>query len=928
MASLTKLSLLGQSIWFDYIDRKLITSGELDKLIAKGVRGITSNPSIFEKAITGSNDYDEEIREYAAEGFSALEIYEKLALEDIGLAADKFKELYYSSGRSDGFVSIEVNPAFAHDTLATVREAVRLYFALNRENIMIKVPATAEGIRAATELIGLGINVNVTLIFGMENYIDVAKGYIAGIQKLIELGGDPSRVASVASFFVSRVDTSVDKLLDKERDSNSFGKIAVANSKLSYKAYKKLFSGKKWIEIEKLGARKQRLLWASTGTKNPLYSDTLYVDELIGENTVNTIPPQTLNAYLDHGKVKINLNKNVPLAQIHINWLKNIGIDLKAVTEKLQIDGIKAFADSFNSLINSLEKKVYRDNYYENIIVHPEGNYYQEKDFLEKFNLPEISSRIFKKDYTLWSQSPVEIENRLGWLDSPTVMMDKVNEINDFVNIVRKEGFTRVLLLGMGGSSLAPEVFRNVFLTKPGYLDLNILDTTDPEMIEHKLKYFPYENNENGATTKTLYVVSTKSGGTVETFSLMKFFFRYVANYVGVENAGEYFVAITDPGSGLEQIAKEYSFRKIFLNDPNIGGRYSALSMFGLVPAALLGIDIAKLLIRADAMSDICKNSYPESEYLSHPVVLGNFIGKLANEGKNKLVLVFNDKLQSFGNWIEQLVAESSGKNSKGILPVVQYGLDNLEQLGNDILVVSLKLLEDESTAANIRIAYHTGNPVIEINLNDEYDLGSQFVFWEILTVVACIEMGVQPFDQPDVETAKISARKLLQEFKNTGKLPSVEPALEIDGLKIISEIKGTTRQEIEDKFFNGAQSGKNYIALQAYMKLSHLYEEQLFLFKEKLEKKFKVPVTIGYGPRFLHSTGQLHKGDSGEGYFIQILSPYKNDLAVPDEMDTDVASITFGLLRNAQAMGDRDALLKKNRKVLTYIFDKEIKLI
>ncbi|MHC1739040.1 MAG: bifunctional transaldolase/phosoglucose isomerase [Ignavibacteriaceae bacterium] len=925
MASLLKLSALGQSIWFDYIERKLITSGDLDELIIKGVRGITSNPAIFEKAISGSNDYDTEINKYSVKGLSAHDVYEKLALKDIALAADKFKELYHSSGRSDGFVSIEVDPAYAHNALLTVREAVRLYFTLNRENVMIKVPATKEGIVAFTELIGMGINVNVTLIFGMENYIEVAKGYIAGLQKLVKIGGNPSRVASVASFFVSRVDTAVDKLLEAKGEKELMGKIAVANSKASYKAYKKLFSGRKWDELEKIGARKQRLLWASTGTKNPHYSETLYVDELIGLNTVNTIPPQTLNAYLKKGKVKNTLNKKIGEAEKQLARLKELNIDLVAVTEKLQYEGIKSFADSFDLLINTLDKKVRSFKYYGNINLNPSQYRSVADDLAKNLNVAQISDRLFKKDHTLWSASPVEIENRLGWLDSPVVMQEKLNEIYKFVEEIRKENFTHVLLLGMGGSSLAPEVFRNVFFSQPGYPDLNILDSTDPEMIQERLNNFPcYQDGIN--KIKTLYIVSTKSGGTVETFSLMKYVYRYVVNNGGVGNAGKHFVAITDPGSGLEKIAKEYAFRKIFLNDPNIGGRYSALSMFGLVPAALLGIDIKLLLKNAQDMLDICKEPAPDTGKVLQPLVLGSLIGKLAVAGRNKIILVFNDKLLPFGNWIEQLVAESSGKNGKGILPVVSYGYDNLHLFGKDTVVVNIKLSKDESEE-KVKMSETGNTPLIEITLRSEYDLGSQFVLWEILTVMACKELGVQPFDQPDVESAKVSARKLLAEYKDTGKLPAMVSSYEKDGLKIVSDLKGGSRVEIESNFFREISHGKNYIALHAYMNMSPSNEKKLNRFRETLEQRYKVPVTIGYGPRFLHSTGQLHKGDNGDGYFIQILSTPAMDLQVPDEMNDDKSSISFALLRNAQALGDRNALLNNKRKVLTYIFDKEIKL-
>jgi len=922
------LSSLGQSVWFDYIDRRLITTGKLDELIDLGVRGITSNPTIFEKAITGSMDYDEEINKYVANGLGAEEIYEKLVLTDIGLAADKFKDLYLNSGRTDGFVSVEVNPDYAHDLNATIKEAVKLFSLLNRENVMIKVPATQAGIKALPELIALGINVNVTLIFGMENYIDVAKAYILGLQKLKERGGDLSKVASVASFFVSRVDTYIDSRLEEKKNTKLAGKIAIANSKLSYLVYKKIFSGNKWKSLEKRGARKQRLLWASTGTKNPSYSDTMYVDKLIGHNTVNTIPPQTLNAFLAHGKVKSTLQINVNEAKNDLTELEHLGISLTRTTRKLQIDGIKAFADSFHSLINSLSAKIYPIQFYKSITVHPEGFDFEMKKQLKKLNTKEISRRLFDKDYTLWSKQPKEIENRLGWVDSPNVMRNHISEIALFVSEIKSEGFTRVLLLGMGGSSLAPEVLSEIFKSRDGFPYLEILDSTDPEMVRQKINEFPCVKKVNGKLTKTLYVVSTKSGGTVETFSLMKYFYREVLKRQGRNKAGKYFMAITDPGSGLEQIAKQFSFRKIFLNDPDIGGRYSALSMFGLVPAALMGIRISKLISRADLMIQITKDRYRDFDYLKHPIIMGDFLGFLANTGINKLIFTISDTLYPFGHWIEQLVAESSGKIGKGILPVIERKLGDPDKYGPDVAVVSIRMKNENPDAANIRLAYHTGHPVFEIVLNDKYDLGAQFMFWEIVTVMACRKMGVQPFDQPDVESAKISARKELDAYRKTGKVKKIKPVFKATGVKILSDKEGKSKQEIETKFFRGIKSGKNYIAIQAYVNKTPAVEYELAAYKKILEEKYKVPVTIGYGPRFLHSTGQLHKGDRGDGYFVQILNSPKDDLPIPDDMASDKSSVSFGILRNAQAFGDREALLAKKRKVLTYIFDAELDLI
>jgi transaldolase len=363
MSKLAELEKLGQSVWFDFIRRSLITSGELKELIDKGVRGITSNPAIFEQAIAGSNDYDEDIKRLIKTDLSVDEIYETLAFDDIGRAADLLREVYDTTGGNDGYVSLEVNPHLANETEKTIQEATRLYETLGRPNVMIKVPATAAGLPAITQLIGTGINVNVTLIFGLENYRAVADAYLAGLEKLASSGpttaaGHPVKaVASVASFFVSRVDAVLDKELTKLNQKQMLGKSAIANSKLAYVEFKQIFSGSRWQPLKDQGARVQRVLWASTSTKNPDFSDTLYVDELIGPDTVNTVPPATLNSFMDHGHVAETLTQNLEEAYRQIEKLADLGIDLAAVTQQLQDDGVVAFAKPFDALMQSIAEK-------------------------------------------------------------------------------------------------------------------------------------------------------------------------------------------------------------------------------------------------------------------------------------------------------------------------------------------------------------------------------------------------------------------------------------------------------------------------------------------------------------------------------------------------------------------------------------------
>lgn len=920
MLKLNQLASLGQSIWYDYIRRQFITRGELQALIEKGLRGVTSNPSIFEKAIAGSSDYDEDIKELIKQNLSIQDIYEKLVIKDIQLAASLMLPVYYKTEGLDGYVSLEVSPTLAHNTQATIEEAKRLYKLLDRKNVMIKVPATTEGLPAITELIGSGINVNVTLIFNLENYKQVAEAYIKGLELLLERDGKISEVASVASFFISRIDVAVDKELDRVNAEHLKGKIAIANAKLAYQIFEKIFHTTRWKSLAKHGAKVQRLLWASTGVKNPSYPDTIYVDGLIGKQTVNTVPPSTFNDFMNHGSLVVTLDENVEEAITQIDELKSLGIDLDKITNRLQTEGVNSFSHSFENLMKAIEEKIERIKKEEKTFNVFPGDYQSAIDnAIMDLKMERIVERIWEKDFTVWSDSPNEITNRLGWLKSPDVSLEMSDEIIEFVESVKKDGYTNALLLGMGGSSLAPEVFSKTFGTKDGYLKLEVLDSTHPEQVlESKNKFNPKE---------TLYIVSTKSGGTVETISFMKYFYTETLKSVGKEKVGNHFIAITDPRSGLETIAKELNFRKIFLNDPNIGGRYAALSLFGIVPAALLGIDIKKLLNNALVMVCNSEGSNCPIHGDNTSAKLGVVMGELANRGRDKITFITSDQLSYFGNWVEQLIAESTGKIGKGILPVVGEEILEPKFYSNDRLFIHLKLENDSSNDEKVEKLIKAGHPVVEIILKDIYDLGGEYFRWEMATAIAGWKLGIQPFDQPNVEAAKILAREMLAEYSKEGKLNQPNPNFETNGIKVYSNDDSKDFNSLINSQFgldadDFRKKENQYIAIHAYVKPEHKFDELLQSFRTLLQKKYKSAVTVGYGPRFLHSTGQLHKGDAGKGVFIQFISSSQQDAAIPDNAGEEKSTMSFGTLITAQAFGDRKALKNSGRKVITFLFD------
>jgi transaldolase / glucose-6-phosphate isomerase len=910
---LVEMQKLGQSPWHDNIRRKLLTSGALKKMVKDGdITGLTSNPTIFEQAIAKSDDYDDEIEKLALKGKSAEEIFDTLSIDDIRDAADVFAPVFKRTGGNDGHVSIEVAPKFAHDTQATIKEAHRLWKAVNRPNLMVKIPATPEGVPAIEQCIADGLNINVTLIFSIERYREVMDAYLAGLEKRIAAKKDVSKIASVASFFVSRVDTLVDKLLEEKIKTIGSGKAglmeklkgqaAIANAKLAYDEFRKKFTSERYAALAHHGARLQRPLWASTSTKNPAYPDVYYVEAMIGPDTVDTMPPATITAYKDHGRPEVRIDKDLEAALRVLDQLEEFGISMKAVTQQLETEGVASFAKSFDSLIAVVAAR--REAILFN---HRQTNKLGKSEKAVSATLEELSEakfveRLWKKDSTLWkSDDPAhqkEIKIRMGWLDVVDLMHTKVSEMTTFAGEVRRAGFTHALLCGMGGSSLAPEVLRETFGVAKGYLDLGVLDSTDPASV--------LSAEKRSDPARTLYIISSKSGSTTEPNAFFEFFWNRVKAIKG-DRAGENFVAITDPGTLMEQRAKERGFRRIFLNPPEIGGRYAALSYVGLVPAALLGMDVTKLLDHAKSMMLACGPTTPEE--WNPGLHLGAVMGTLAKAGRDKLTLVVSDKISTFGYWIEQLIAESTGKEGKGILPVEGEPLGAPAVYGKDRLFVYLRLganaVRDKAVAALAR----AGQPVIELQLGDAYALGAEFIRWEIATAVAGWVLGIDPFDQPNVQESKDNTVRLLKEHAEKGQFSD------------LGDVLSPETRDFPVRLLAHLKSIKpgNYVALTAYLERTPRREKLFRDLRAAIRDKFKVATTVGYGPRFLHSTGQLHKGGAGNGVFIQFSCDDPLDAPIPGQQ------YTFSVLKAAQALGDYQSLASRQRRALRVDLDQKI---
>ncbi len=879
MNPLVELRKFGQSFWYDNIHRRLFTTGELKRMIEQdGLRGMTSNPTIFEKAIAGSADYDQALRELVSRGLEVPEIYEELAVADIQAAADLFRPLYDREKGSDGYVCLEVSPKLAHDTEATIAEAQRLWKKVARPNVMIKVPATPAGIPAIERLIGAGLNINVTLMFARETYEQVAEAYIRGLEKLARDGRDVTRTASVASLFVSRVDTAVDKLLEKlGAPEELFGKAAIANSRLLYQRYKEIFRGPRFAALRSKGARPQRLLWASTSTKNPKYSDVMYAEALIGPETVDTMPDATIAAFRDHGRVRPTLEEGVEEAHRTFERLAQAGVDIPAVMQQLQDDGVRLFAESFDKLMKALAEKR------EALLATAgpaRGN-----------PAPaDTGRRLWDRDPTLWKDDAAtgeKIRNRLGWLISPAQMLGEVAALRQFADEARKAGLKHAVLLGMGGSSLCPEVCRNTYGVAPGYLDLRVLDTTDPAAIA--------ACERSVDLRRTLFINASKSGTTIESASLARYFWEKAPR-------GEQFVAITDPGTALDQEGQNRGFRRVFRNPADIGGRYSALSYFGLVPAALIGADLDALLDRAERMVKACGPAVPVAK--NPGVTLGAALGELAAKGRDKVTFVLSPRIADFGNWVEQLLAESTGKEGKGLMPVVGEPFGGPEVYGNDRVFVAMLLEDDTEIGIDAKLAAleRAGHPVFRLPLKNALDLGGEFFRWEVATAICGMEMKINPFDEPNVTESKDNTSRLLKQYEEQGRLPD-EPS--------------ATPQDVP-RLLGQAQPG-DYLALLAFLDPRPEYASRLQSIRANLRDATRLATTLGLGPRYLHSTGQLHKGGPNKGVFLLLTADNAQDLPIPGR------PFTFGTLKQAQALGDLESLKRRGRRVLRLHLGKDV---
>ncbi len=876
---LAALTAAGTSVWLDQIRRSLTQGGELQRLVDEdSLRGVTSNPAIFEKAILGSPDYDEQIEELARGGALARAIYQEIAIQDVQEGADVLRPVFDSLGGADGFVSLEVDPDLAFDSDRTLAQAREYWERVGRPNVMIKIPGTSEGLPAIEQAIYEGINVNVTLLFAVEAYATVAEAFVRGLERR-HAEGLSLDVHSVASFFVSRVDSEVDKRLEAIDRTDLQGRAAVANARAAYKRFEEIFGGERFAALRDAGAPVQRPLWASTGVKNPAYSETKYVEELVGPDTVNTMPMQTLLACAERLTVTGTTVEEDP--EPVLRELADAGIDMDEVTDKLLREGIDAFVTPMEKLLAGIEAK--REAIFTGRPETIDSSLPDElepliAELVQRAEDERVARRIWSKDDTLWGPAgQPEVADRLGWLNAHETYEEEIDDLEAFAAQAVQDGFTDAVLLGMGGSSLAPEVMRRSFGGKQhGRLRLHVLDSTDPGAVLAQERAVDLE--------KTLFIVSTKSGGTIETISLFEHFWSQRPH-------GEQYVAITDPGSSLQALAEERGFRRTFCNDPDVGGRYSALTFFGLVPAALMGVDLVSLLEGAGVAAEAC-TAYSSAG--NSGLWLGVSLAALALQDRDKLTLVVDDPIASFGLWAEQLVAESLGKHGKGIVPVTDEPVGAPEVYGADRVFSYLRDNDEPSEPLDeaVKALAAAEQPTVTLSAGGPEDLGRIFFFAEFATAVAGWALGINPFDQPDVQVAKDTTGKLLDTIAGGGELPEPQAAGDDELRALIGE----------------AGPG-DYVAILGFMAPGEEVDAAVAELRSTIRDATKATTTFGYGPRYLHSTGQLHKGGPPSGRFLVLVHDGDEDVDIPGR------PFSFRTLKNAQAAGDLETLRSRGRR-------------
>ncbi|MCA9645568.1 MAG: bifunctional transaldolase/phosoglucose isomerase [Myxococcales bacterium] len=873
----------GLSIWLDGLRRGTLASGEFARLIREGVRGAVIDARVTEQAISGATDYDDALRRLVGEGASVQQIQHTFLVEDAREAADALRPVFEQSKESDGYVSCPL-PGAPRDTESMLSAASELFKAVRRENLLVQIPATPGGMRACELLAEEGISIHMTLVFDVERAEHVAFAFRQGFAKLKH-----NRARLWLGPTLNRLDAEIDRQLkelvqrggDEATLEGLLGKAGIASAR------QLLDQIQSWPEAQG-DAPWIRLLVQGTATTDPHQPSDLYASALLG-------PLVRTQSFADFSAFQDLTELAAPLAQQRdpkpvLSALTRTGINLENVGSELRsnLSHDQGRADEQLQVVIMARREALLEQAPERQRLSLGDAPRAVVEALKSLGRQQAPSRLWSVDPTLFTTDAAHeasIRSRLGWLHSPARMRAHLDDLSSFSREMYRAGFRRALLLGMGGSSLCPEVLAATYGSTPGFLELRTLDSTDPDAVNHAADWADLD--------QTLFIVASKSGSTLEVRSFEAYFFERCRERFG-DSAGSRFIAITDPGTPLVELAKQRGYARVFENDPNIGGRYSAMSFFGLVPAALIGADLEALVGDAERMAVGCAPVVPSDD--NPGLRLGAFMAGLAKNGRDKLTLICSPEVQGLGSWIEQLVAESTGKQGRGVIPVDLEPLGAPDTYGDDRAFVYVRYGGRNQSPLDLEVdqLVTAGHPVARIGMLAQHDLGGEFFRREIATASTGPLLGVNPFDEPNVTEAKQETAKLIAEFEATHEL-AAPPAHAPD-----SEALAQTLDCLRPG---------DYLVLSAYFERTPERDAIFSTIRERLRTQYRVATTLGYGPRFLHSTGQLHIGGPGSGVFVVLTRDRSVDLSIPGK------TYSFGTLRDAQAFGDLAVLERKQRR-------------
>lgn len=894
--------------WLHYLRRSLIESGELSQMVEDGLRGLTIDLSVITQTIASSADYDRALDALIAEGTSFDEMPRALLADDVQRAATILHPVYEQSQRLDGFISLPIDPALAHDTVGTVAAVRHLLAEINYPNVMVEIPATAAGIAAIKVLTADGVCTNATLIFSLPTYEAAANAYMEGLAEYMETHSVWRRwPTSLATIRIGAVDCLVDDWLIRQHVPDWQRETGLALARLVYDAYRSIFSSERWLALAKKGGLPQRLLWSDLIPPDFQYPEVRYLAALALPGTVSSLEPVLWHAYNELQPAASPLSWDGTAARTQFKMLAELGLNLDEVANQLQAEGLADLAAGLQKLRQSIrQKREQLEDHWQRLTLDLADEDTAVTPHLTRLCDERVMCRIWNHDHTVWQSDAAGVTDRLAWLHLTPVMRRQIKRLESLTQTLVAEGYTHAFLLGMGGSGLAPQLFADTFTqaalpARPGlppspHLQMKVLANTDPVAIAMQAKQID--------PARTLFVVVSKSGRTVETMALFKYFYNQVAEAVGPEQAGRHFVAITDPASPLAALAEDFKFRQTFFNPAKITGRFGALAFTGLLPAALAGVNLTMLLDQAQAMACNTHGCNCPLEGDNTAGLLGTVLAVLAMNGRDKLTFITSPALAGFANWVEQLLAESLGKDGRGIVPVVGEPVGPPAVYGSDRAFVYLRLEGDAGQDTAVQSLKDAAFPVVTLHWRDLMDVGGQFFLWQMATAVAAHHLGVNPFSQPYVDQDKARTWEMVQKIMEDGQLFVPDDGLVAGTADVLQEFLARARPD-------------DYIALQVFAPYTPQVDQAVQALRVDLRDRTRLATVVGYGPRCLHTTGQMLMGDRGHGLIVQLLANVVLDVLIPDEAGGETAGLTFGALKELQALTAARALRAARRRVL-----------